>query len=156
MGLRENIFKETVDQLAVRQPIVTPPGTPVREAAARMRQKQIGCVFVVDDDGKPIGKFTQRQLIKLLLNDPAKLDGRIDAVMYPDADAVRVDEPIATVIKTMSSRQVRYIAVVDERGRVVGLTGQRGVMEYIADSFPRQIKSQRMKPLVSMSHREGA
>ena len=46
--------------------------------------------------------------------------------------------------------------VLDDEGRPVGLTGQKGVMEYIAEHFPRQGKVQLMESKLHMDHREGA
>ncbi len=156
MGLRENIFKDTIAELAVRQPILVSPKTSARQVATQLRLRQLGCAFVIDALGKPIGKFTQRQIMKLLVEDSKKLDGPVEDVMYRQCDTIRIDEPISRLIELMSAQQIRYLAVVDSNGSVIGLTGQKGLMEYIADHFPRQVKVQRMKPLIALETKEGA
>ena len=48
--------------------------TTVRQAIALMREKRLGCVVIVDEDGRPMGKFTERLLINLLLEHIDGLD----------------------------------------------------------------------------------
>ncbi len=155
-GVRYHITHETVAELAVRKPLLVRPETPVRQVAAQMREAQLGCAIVVDATERPLGKFTQRQLLKLLVESGGKLDQPVSAVMYQNADTVSMDTPVADLVRMMGQRQIRYLTVVDQEGKVVGLTGQKGVMEYLADHFPRHVKVQRMKPLISMEEREGA
>lgn len=156
MGLKENIFRDTISDLELRELIALAPDTPVRQAVTEMRRMRLGCVIVVDPQGKPIGKFTERKLMKLLLDDPQGLDKPIKEFMYNDPDAIGVYEPVAKLVNLMKSRRVRFVCAVDKDGKAIALTGQRGMMEYIAEHFPRQVKSQRMKPLVSLPEREGA
>ncbi len=56
----------------------------------------------------------------------------------------------------MLLKNVRMLCVVDEQGRVVGLTGQRGLMEYVAEHFPGEVMVQRIGQPSYMSDREGA
>jgi CBS-domain-containing membrane protein len=156
MGLRDNILREPVSKLPIRPAVTVKATTKVREAAARMKQAHLGCVIVVDRAGKPVGKFTERKLMKVLLQGPAGLDKPVKSFMYPTGDPVSAHAPIAEMLRIMQSRQLRFISVVDQKGKVVGLTGQKGLMEYITEFFPRQVKSQRMGPLLSMPEREGA
>ena len=51
---------------------------------------------------------------------------------------------------------MRTASDVDDAGRVTGLTGQKGLMEYVAERFPRQIKVQMMSSKLHMNTREGA
>ena len=54
-------------------------------------------------------------------------------------------------------RQVRHVTVVvtDDDGRVDALTGQKGLMEYVAEHFPKQVMVQRIGSPV-IQDREGA
>ncbi len=56
----------------------------------------------------------------------------------------------------MKIKNVRFLCVVDEDRRVVGLTGQKGLMEYVADHFPRQVMVQRIGCTPFLATREGA
>lgn len=156
MGLREDIQNDPVSDLPLRPPVTCGPDDPVREAIARMGRSQLGCVFILDGDRRPIGKFTERLLIQLLATDPASLDAPIREHMTELQSCVRLDDPVAAVIDAMQITGVRFVCVVDNDGRIANLTGQRSVMEYITEHFPRQIKSQMMEAKLYMDQREGA
>ncbi len=156
MGLRRNIQKDTVADLDLRPVITVGRKTTVREAAARMAQMRLGCVIVVDSKGKPVGKFTERKLMRALVEGPANLDQSVERLMYPSADTVALNEPLAAVIRTMQARGLRFLCVVDGQGKAVALAGQKGLVEYIADHFPRRVKVQLMDATVFSDQREGA
>ncbi len=157
MGLREDIMTETVDQMPLRQAVTVSPEISAVEAISLMRETQLGCVFVVDDFGRPIGKFTEREVLKLVC-DCVPLDGPVEnhIVPIPDCGCVKMTDPIAKVLKGMQETRLRFLCVVDDKGKVVALTGQKGLMEYITEHFPRQIKVQVMDSKLHMNSREGA
>ena len=56
----------------------------------------------------------------------------------------------------MQLKNLRFLCVVDENGQVAGLTGQRGLMEYVAEHFPGEVMVQRIGQPPYLSDREGA
>lgn len=156
MGLRQNILTAPVSELDLRKIATVKPDTTVRQAVATMREHQLGCVIVVDSLGKPIGKFTERQVTKLLLDDTSKLDEPIKNHMLASADPVRDTDSIAGMVSKMQVGNLRFICVTNAQGKATALAGQKSLMEYIADHFPRQIKVQRMRSKIFMDEREGA
>ena len=68
---------------------------------------------------------------------------------------VQTSDPIVDVLEAMLTKNVRFLCVVDEEGRVVGLTGQKGLMEYVAEHFPGQVMVQRVG-CAPYLNREGA
>ena len=155
MGLRDDILNQPVSELELRELIAVQPTTTVREAVTKMRQKQLGCVVVVDNDGRPLGKFTERLLIKMLLDVGDGLDHPVSEHMASAWGAVEQTAPIAKVVDCMESKKIRFVVVLDSDGRAVALTGQKGVMEYVTDHFPRQVKVQRMATEFFGDQREG-
>jgi CBS domain-containing protein len=158
LGLRDNIIEDPVSSVALRGLFAVPAETPVREVVRQMRQLRVGCAVVVDGEGKAVGKFTERLLMKLLVSDPAGLEGPVERLMYRDPDAIGRDQPIARMIELMETRGLRFMTVVDDAGRPVALTGQKGLMGYIAEHFPRQVKVQAVepRPKLFLDQREGA
>lgn len=156
MGLHENMQKEPVSRLALREPILVSPDVPVRETIRMMRAAQLGCVIVVDQDRMPAGMFTENMLKQMLVSDRHRFDDPVSAHMADQCPWVRLEDPIVDVLEAMQARNVRFICVVDEEGRVVGLTGQKGLMEYIAEHFPGQVMVQRIGGTPYMHKREGA
>lgn len=156
MGLRESILKDPISEIALRELIAVGRKTPVREVADKMRAKRLGCAIIVDRYNKPIGKFTERKLMRLLLENPANIDKPVEQFMYPTANPLGRDEPIARLIDLMQTKSLRFICVTDKKGKAVALTGQKGLMEYIAEQFPRAVKAQQVKGRIFTKDREGA
>ena len=156
MGLRENILSHPVSQLELRPVIAVKPTDSVRQALQQMRDKRLGCVVIVDQDNRPLGKFTERLLIRLLIKDPAALDEPVGDHMAHAWGSVKSGDSIARVIECMEEKKLRFVIVVDDQGRPIGLTGQKGVMEYLVEHFPRQIKVQETGSKLYMDDREGA
>jgi predicted transcriptional regulator len=155
MGLREDILKRPVGELPLRQLVAVGRETTVRQAMARMREAKLGCAVVVDEAGKPLGKFTERVLMRLLVEGHS-LDGKAASHMFGADDCVRADQPIQDMIRMMQTRHLRYIVVVDRQGKATDLTGQKGLMEFIADHFPRAVKVSPPAEKLHIDQREGA
>jgi len=156
MGLREDILKKTVADLELREIIKVRPHDTVSSVVSIMQQKRLGCVVVVDDDDRPLGKFTEKQLTSLVLKNQSAMDEQVGEHMTSAWSTVEKTDPISKVLDAMQSKGLRFVIVVDSDGRAVGLTGQKGMMEYIADHFPRQVKVQMMESKLYMDEREGA
>ncbi len=156
MSLHENIRTEPVSELPLRKAITVDPASSVREAITEMRQKRLGCAIVVDTEDKPIGMFTETMLDRLLLEGSCQLDELIEVHMAQQVSCVKTSDPIVMVLDAMQSRDVRFVCVVNENGRVVGLTGQKGLMEYIAEHFSREVMVQRVGSSPYPRQREGA
>ena len=157
MGLREDIINETVSQLPIREAVTVPGDMTVARAVRTMKEAELGCVFVVDEHGRPTGKFTERQVLKLVC-DCVPFDEPVSRHMapIPQEGCVRLTDPVAKVLEGMRKTRLRFLCVVDDDGKVVGLTGQKGLMVYITEHFPRRIKVQMMTSKLHMNTREGA
>jgi CBS domain-containing protein len=156
MGLQENIRDEPVSKLEVRDPLNVPPTASVRETVGLMRKHDIGCAVVVDDQKKPVGMITESMLAEMVAHGTLRLDDPVSTHMADRVPWVRLSDPIADVVEAMQLKNIRILCVVDDRGRSVGLTGQRGLMEYVADHFPGEVMVQRVGQTPYLADREGA
>ena len=66
-----------------RTPISVRGGTPVRSVVEMMAARTIGSMIVVDDEERPVGIFTQSDVLKRIVLPGASLDQPIEAVMSP-------------------------------------------------------------------------
>jgi len=157
MGLIENIQHEKVRDLPFREAIKITPDTSVSAAVDLMREKQLGCAIVVDQEDKPLGFFTERTVIDLLLEPATDLDAiRVENYRDPDWFCVQEDDPLMKVVEAVQDRGARFVCVTDAEGHVIALTGQKGLAEYVADHFPRQVMVQRLGGKPGTEKREGA
>jgi len=155
MGLQENIRTEPVASLKIRDALTVTAATVVRDAVQLMRDRNLGCVFVIDEDRKPKGIFNESILNEILAHNPSAMEETVEKHLAR-CPWVRSTDPIADVLEAMQLKNVRFLCVVDEQDRVVGVTGQRGLMEFVADHFPDQVMVQRVGQSSCLSDREGA
>ncbi len=156
MNLLEDMLEEKVSDLAIREPVIADPEESIRHSIEMMRASRVGCVIVVDQQNKPKGMLTEAALRQLLLENPTAIDARVGDHAIEPCTLVKVSDPIYHVLEAMQMKNVRFLCVVDDAGVLVGLTGQKGLMEYVADHFPGQVMVQRVGCAPAMHSREGA
>jgi CBS domain-containing protein len=156
MGLCDNLCNETVNQLPLREVIAIAPSVSVRDAVAKMREKGLGCAVIVGSDGKPQGIFTERSVIELLATDGSLTDRAVGDFADSRSVQVKNSEPISRVWDAVQHDGHRFVCVTDPDGKLVGLTGQRGLSEYVSEHFPRQVMVNRLGGKGWSDQREGA
>lgn len=147
--------QDTVARLPLRTPIEVQPSTIVRAAVALMRTNQLGCAVIVDVE-KPVGIFTERSVLEVLMRDASLDNLPVRDFMDSGFRCVKHSEPISSVWSALQDDNLRFICVTDDEGKLVGLTGQRGLAEYVAEFFPQQVTVQRLGSKPWMEDREGA
>ena len=156
MGLRDDILKQPINNLPARPIILVQPNVTVRDAIGRMIAEGVGSVFVVNDQGKIHGKFSERMLIKLLASGKAFLDEPVGDHAGEFWAVVSQKEAISQVVHKLTEHRMHHLAVVDDSGKPVSMVGQRSLMRYLADHFPRIVQAQLAESKLYVEHREGA
>ena len=98
------------------------PDTPITEIAKLMREHDIGCIPIGEDD-KLVGMVTDRDIVcKGLAN--GKFDaGRAKAsdVMTEGIHCCREDDDLAKAVHHMETLKVRRLPVINKNKRMVGM-----------------------------------
>lgn len=117
--------------------VTATPGERVIDAVRKMYENNVGSVLVVSREGRLVGIFTERDLVKVVA-EGVPLDTRLDKVMSRDLIVARGDEPIALAGSKMIERWIRHMPVVDSEGRPVGIISIRDVLRSLLSSstFP--------------------
>jgi len=157
MGLADSIANELVSDLPLRQLIALSADATVGVAVREMRYKRLGCAVVVDAVGNPLGTFTERTLIDLLLQQ----SDRLGEILVRDHlsvnwSVVKKSDPLTKMVDAIQHGRAKFVVVVDDDGRAVALTGQRGLSEYVAEHYPNQVTVQRVGGRPGIETREGA
>lgn len=155
MGLFENIQEEQVAKLNLREPVTARPDEKLHAAIQAMRKANLGCVIVVDEEHKPVGMFTEGMLTQLVAKGENFTDKTVGDLAVTHWPQVTLTDPVSIVLEALALKNVRFLSVVDSDGKLVGLTGQKGLMEYVADHFP-QVTVQPVGLNTTMQTREGA
>lgn len=155
MGLAEKFSMTPVADLNLREMPFVESSASVREVVQTLREADLGCALVVDD-GEPAGLFTEGMLRESFAKNPGVVDEPITEHMASPFPKVYADDTADMVLAALETNNTRFICVVDRDEHVVGLTGQKGLMEFVAEEFPRQVMVQRVGEPSSTSQREGA
>jgi citrate synthase len=112
-------------------PVVTVDASEtIAETAARMGAKRVGSVVVVDGS-RPIGIFTERDLVRVAAGGADTYSDTVADWMTPNPDAVAPDEEVGQAFAALSEHGYRHIPVVDG-DTLAGIVSMRDLMRIAA------------------------
>jgi CBS domain-containing protein len=117
-----------VGELIKRAPITVSPSTSIRNAVQIMNRENIGSVIITDPEGRVLGIFTERDLVRAIA-EGADLDKNIASVMTKNPVVVYEDEPVSRAVILMAEKRIRHLPVINRRGLVVGMITARDITE---------------------------
>lgn len=108
----------------------------VLTAARRMNDRNVGSLVVVDDNKRPVGILTDRDLTlralaKLL--DPAT--AKLSDVMTPAPKVAAQTASLTECVGMMRGGAFRRLPIVDDAGELFGLLSLDDILEYLAEGF---------------------
>jgi len=108
----------------------------VGQATAMMNEHNSACVVVVDDEGKPVGIFSERDvLVRIADQFDDVVDRPVRDFMTPEPVVVYMTDSPAQVLNVMVAGGFRHVPVVDVDDRLVGVIGARRVTAYLQQHF---------------------
>ena len=110
-----------VSQVMSRPPVTVTPGTPVRQAAALMRENEVG-VLPVLEDMQVVGIVTDRDLVvSVLAVSKDARDRPVSRAMSSDPVCCKDTHSIPEAVAMMGDEQIERLPVVDQQDRLVGV-----------------------------------
>jgi CBS domain-containing protein len=104
-----------------RRVIMIPPGASVRDALALFVEHNIGSLPVVDEAGRLVGIFSERDVLFGLNDDCEQFHRRrIEEVMTPDPVVCAPEEPVHEVMGKLTAHRVGQLPVM-EGGALIGV-----------------------------------
>ncbi len=134
------LVRDTVKLLAPSEPIRLSADTTVHDAIAQMADKRRAAVVIVDGEGRLIGIFTERDLLRRVAvpgRDPRRT--RLGEVMTPDPESLAPDDLICYAINRLHHAGYRTIPLVDEEHRPIGVMTVHDIVQWLAELFPEAI-----------------
>jgi CBS domain-containing protein len=105
------------------------PDATVTEAIARLVQNNIGSLPVVDPDGRLLGVFSERDVLRGLHNRGEAFNRmKVGDVMTPDPVTCTPDCDVDQVMGQMSARRIAKVPVLDN-GRLAGIVSVGDVIK---------------------------
>lgn len=107
-------------QLIKREPVCVSADTPTRAALEQMKLQQVGCLVVVDQEGRPVGVLTQSDLLPRVILADFDLLRPIGELMTANPHQLASTASAYDAMLEMAARGVRHILVVDAEGLLRG------------------------------------
>ena len=95
-------------------------GASLRDALMEMTAKGLGMTAVVDDEGRPVGIFTDGDLRRCLDRGIDVRSANIAEVMIPGGKRIAPDRLAAEALNLMEDNKINALLIVDEDERLCG------------------------------------
>jgi len=119
-----------VNEIMTKNPAFATPDTNVHEIARMMVENDCGCIPIVEgeDARSPIGMLTDRDIVvRAVAENKNPLDLQAGDIMTGDIVTVTPETSVEECANLMESKQIRRVAVVDEKGALCGMIAQADI-----------------------------
>ena len=133
--------KRTLRQVVTGQTLVSAlPDTTVRAAAVAMANQSVGAILVVNESGRLIGLFTERDALnRVVARGLAPEQTPLAAVMTDKLQTATPDKTLGHALHLMFEGGFRHLPVVED-GRPVGMVSARNALGLEIDQFEKELK----------------
>jgi len=126
----------SVGRICVREVDVIGEKESAQTAARRMHSRKVGTLVVVDEESRPVGIVTDRDLtVRILAPGLDAGHVAVGKVMTHCPETVYADTSIEDALRRMRGGAFRRAPVVDDDGRLVGLLSLDDILELLAEEF---------------------
>ena len=115
-----------VGDIMSRSVVTTEAGASVAEAAARMHERRVGSIVVVQGRA-PIGILTERDLVRFAAGAADARTATVGDYMTADPDTVEESEEVIDAFRRFAAHGYRHIPVVAQ-GELVGIISMRDLV----------------------------
>jgi CBS domain-containing protein len=148
--LGEAILGATIRDLEPRPAAMVKESASIKQAIQLMLERNVGAVLV-EREGKPVGIFTERDVLRRVIHTGIDQEHPVEEVMTPDPETLSPDDSIAFALNRMVVGGFRNIPIVDEEGKPPALLSQREVVAYIVSVLPARVLN--LPPLPNLEAR---
>jgi CBS domain-containing protein len=129
---------KAIRELMTENPVCLDASTPIREAARKMREKNIGDV-VVEKAGKLCGIVTDRDIVVRAIAEGKDADTtNLQTICSSDISSVSPEQTDEDAIRLMRQKAIRRLPVV-ENGKVIGIVS---LGDLAVEKDPRSVLGQ--------------
>ena len=159
MNLQTDLKSENISHLVVSGFAQVPLGTSVRDTLARMRaDRRVVCLVVEEGaaagggqeeasrQARLAGIFTERDVMRKVIDVPGMLEKPVDDVMTTDPITIGPDASAADALRLMEKNHFRNLPIVDGGGRLLGIMTHQAIIDYLADRYPVEVLNRPIDP----------
>lgn len=128
---RTNADQVPVTEIMSRHVVCALQDLPLHTLIDVIVRDRLGCVPVVDDQGRPLGMVTKFDIVELLATPPASATPVVGDVMMPIAITIEHNATVAHAAALMASEDMHHVMIVDDR-QLVGVVSTMDVTRWLA------------------------
>ena len=136
-----------VKEIMTENPVCCAPDTSLQEVARMMVDHDCGEIPVVDENRKPVGVVTDRDITCRAVaegKNPLEMTAR-DCMTTPCV-TVTEETSVEDCCKTMEANMIRRVPVVDESGACCGIVAQADIAEKAPERDAAEVVNQVSQP----------
>ncbi len=134
------VYHDRLEQAIAEQPVtqtqhqphasISPDAT-VREAVRKMADEHVACLMV-EEDGKLIGVFTDREVLNKVALDLDQLERPVREIMTANPIYVFATDPVAAALCVMAAYGFRHVPIVNAETGVLGIVSPQRMTGFLA------------------------
>jgi CBS domain-containing protein len=129
--VERSLMEDAVVALGPRKPVTVTADVTVRDAIRTMLTHTIGSVLVVDANGKLVGVFSERDLLKKVVGIHADYGSLpICDFMTPNPETVAITDTLDFALHKMDGGGYRHLPVITD-GKPSGVISVRDMLRHI-------------------------
>ena len=122
-------MKSLKDILSTQSLYTVKSGSNIHDVVLLMAEHNIGLVPIMSGEGKLLGVFSERDLVRRVISKDLNLaTAQIDEVMTKDLVLADVSETHEQCLQKMKDRGIRHMLVI-EGGKLLGILSMRDLLE---------------------------
>ena len=115
------------------------PDNTIRDALATLAKHNFGALVVVDDENKPIGIISERDIVRLAAKNEELFPIPINEVMTKNViTGIRQDE-LKAVANTMTEKRIRHLPIVDDQDKLIGIISIGDIVKAERNRFEGEV-----------------
>ncbi|HBG19290.1 MAG TPA: hypothetical protein DDY32_08465 [Desulfobulbaceae bacterium] len=123
-------MKKRIKDILQPELFAVPPDTPASLVMDIMREKNISCIVITEDD-KPIGIFTERDIVRCIgRSDPDFAACTIALVMTRDVHSITPETMLYEAFSVLTENHIRHLVVVGPDQKALGVITQSDLLDH--------------------------
>ena len=111
----------------------------VEQALLEMARISTSCLVVAENE-RPVGIVTERDMTHMLIDGTNKARLTVKEIMSHPVHTVHLNLPLLEATRIMKEKHIRRIVVVNEEGKIVGLTTQSDIIKGLHSQYIQNLK----------------
>ena len=127
-----------VTRLAERGGITITETATIKALAALLAEYNVGAVVVINQDDKPIGIVSERDIVRHLDTSSSSIsDSVVSEIMSPNFISCGLETKSSELMELMTQNKIRHVPIMDNE-RLVGMVSIGDVVSRLIDIYAKE------------------